>query len=153
VPHLVDGDNLLGSWPGRTRSDAEKRRLVREIGALARRDRRRIVVVFDGSPAPGVAFGAGVHFSGPGRKADAVILELLSKEADPRGWTVVTNDRPLADQGRWTGARVESATDFRKRLLRETGAEKPEGSVDLDYWLDVFERGKGSAGEDEPSEG
>jgi predicted RNA-binding protein with PIN domain len=153
VPHLVDGDNLLGSWPGRTRSDAEKRRLVREIGALARRDRRRIVIVFDGSPPPGVSYGAGVHFSGPGRNADAVILDLLSKEADPRGWTVVTNDRPLADQGRWTGAAVESASDFRKRLLRTTGTEKPEGSVDLDYWLDVFERGKETTGEDEPSGG
>ena len=82
-----------------------------------------------------------------------MILELLSNEADPRGWTVVTNDRPLADQGRWTGASVESATEFRKRLLRTTGSEKPEGSVDLDYWLDLFERGGSESGGDEPTEG
>ena len=148
MPHVVDGDNLLGSWPGRTRSDAEKRQLVREIDALARRQRRRIVVVFDGAPPPGVSFGAGVHFSGPGRTADAVILDLLKTQSDPRGWTIVTNDRPLADQGRWTGASIESTAAFRARLRSTAGAEKPEGSVDLDYWLDVFEGGPGKAGGD-----
>ncbi|HUC43782.1 MAG TPA: NYN domain-containing protein [Candidatus Sulfotelmatobacter sp.] len=138
MPRLVDGDNLLGAWPGRTRSDAEKRQLAREIGRLASREGRRIVVVFDGVAPPGVSLGPDVHFSGAGRSADHRILELLRAERDPRGWTVVTNDRSLADQSRWVGAASESVREFRARLSRETGAEKPEGAGDIDFWLETF---------------
>ena len=44
----MDGDNLLGTWRDRRRTDAERRALAGEIGRLARRERRRFVVVFDG---------------------------------------------------------------------------------------------------------
>lgn len=138
MPRVIDGDNLLGTWPGRNRSDAEKRALVREVDALMRREKRRVVVVFDGSAPPGVSYGADVVFSGQGRKADAVILELLRREADPRGWTVVTNDRSLGDQCRFVGARVESARAFRERLERDPAGEKPASSGDIDYWLEQF---------------
>jgi predicted RNA-binding protein with PIN domain len=138
VPRIVDGDNLLGAWPGRSRSDADKRELVRQIDRLARTDRQRIVLLFDGVAPPGVSYGADVHFSGAGRSADAAILERLKRETDPRGWTVVTDDRSLADQARWIGARAEATRVFRARLLRERVSEKPETPGDLDYWMDVF---------------
>src|SRR5512143_2627956 len=100
MPHLVDGDNLLGTWPGRKRSDAERRSLVGEIGRLAARERRRIVLVFDGtSPVP-YPPGSDVHFAGGGRRADDVVLALLRAERDRAGWTVVTNDKRLGDQSR-----------------------------------------------------
>jgi predicted RNA-binding protein with PIN domain len=145
MPRVIDGDNLLGTWPGRSRSDAEKRALVRAVDALMRKDKRRIVVVFDGSAPPGVSYGPDVVFSGQGRKADAVILELLRREADPRGWSVVTNDRSLGDQCRFVGARVEPARAFRERLERDGAGEKPETPGDIDYWLDQF-------GGDDPDE-
>jgi predicted RNA-binding protein with PIN domain len=138
VPRVIDGDNLLGTWPGRSRSDADKRALVREVDRLTRREKRRIVVVFDGSAPPGVSYGADVLFSGPGRKADAVILELLRGESDRRGWTVITNDRSLADQCRYVGARVEAAKTFRERLSSDGAGEKPETPGDIDYWLSEF---------------
>ena len=138
MPRLIDGDNLLGTWPGRTRGDAEKRALVREVDALRRHEKRRLVLVFDGSPPPGVSYGPDVHFSGIGRKADAVILELLRRESDKRGWAVVTNDRSLADQCRYLGARIEGAKDFRERLRQDPAGEKPDASDDLSYWLDQF---------------
>jgi hypothetical protein len=138
MPHVIDGDNLLGTWPGRSRGDADKRTLAREVDGLRREDKRRVVLVFDGSPPPGVSYGPDVLFSGRGRKADAVILALLRDEVDKRGWTVVTNDRSLADQCRWLGARIEAARDFRERLVRETAGEKPESSEDLNYWLETF---------------
>jgi hypothetical protein len=138
MPRVIDGDNLLGTWPGRSRSDAEKRALVREVDGLMRREKRRVVVVFDGTPPPGVSYGPDVVFSGQGRKADAVILELLRREADPRGWTVVTNDRSLGDQCRFVGAKVESPRAFRERLKGDTAGEKPETPGDIDYWLGQF---------------
>ena len=138
MPTVIDGDNLLGTWPGRSRGDADKRTLAREVDVLRRTEKRRFVVVFDGSPPPGVSYGTDVLFSGSGRTADAVILELLRHESDKRGWTVVTNDRSLADQCRWLGARVESARSFRERLVVDSAGEKPEKEGDLTYWLGQF---------------
>jgi len=124
MPRVIDGDNLLGTWPGRSRSDADKRALVREVDGLMRREKRRIVVVFDGTPPPGVSYGSDVFFSGQGRKADAVILDLLRRESDPRGWTVVTNDRSLADQSRF----VPSASDF-DAIRRAKSRNRPQTSI------------------------
>jgi hypothetical protein len=135
---VIDGDNLLGTWPGRSRGDADKRSLAREVDVLRRDEKRRVVLVFDGSPPPGVSYGPGVLFSGVGRKADAVILELLRHESDKRGWTVVTNDRSLADQCRFMGARIAGTRDFRERLRRDPGGEKPDTPGDLSYWLEQF---------------
>jgi predicted RNA-binding protein with PIN domain len=138
VPIIVDGDNLLGTWPGRARSDAERRSLALQLSRLAARERRRVVVVFDGTAPPGSAFGMDVHFSGAGRTADQVILELLRRENDRRGWIVVTSDRSLGDQCRYLGARPQRCDRFRGRLAGEAGPEKPEREEDLDYWLEQF---------------
>jgi len=102
-----------------------------------RREKRRVVLVFDGSPPPGVSYGADVLFSGPGRKADALILEILRGESDPRGWTVITNDRSLADQCRFVGAHISPVKAFREQLRPDASAEKPD-QPDVDYWLSQF---------------
>jgi hypothetical protein len=138
MPFLVDGDNLLGTWPGRKRSDSERRGLAMELGRFAMRQRRRVVTVFDGTPPPASAFGSDVHFSGPGRTADEVILELLRRQRDRRGWIVVTSDRSLGDQCRYLDARVERSDRFRKRLAGAAAAEKPERENDIDFWLEQF---------------
>jgi predicted RNA-binding protein with PIN domain len=138
VPFLIDGDNLLGSWPGRRRSDAERRKLAVELGRMALTERRRIITVFDGRPQPATSYGADVHFSGPGRSADSLILDLLRREEDRRGWIVVTSDRSLGDQCRYLEARVERCDLFRKRLSGRGESEKPEREEELEYWLEQF---------------
>jgi len=138
VPFLVDGDNLLGTWPGRQRSDADRRRLAMELGRFAATARRRVVTIFDGTAPPGAAFGANVQFSGRGKTADEVILEILRGEKDRRGWIVATSDRSLGDQCRHLDARVERCDRFRQRLTGPGGAEKPERETDLAYWLQAF---------------
>ncbi|MBD3866596.1 MAG: NYN domain-containing protein [Acidobacteria bacterium] len=137
MPIMVDGDNLLGAWRGRSRSDRDKRHLAGQIFRFAVANRRRVVVVFDGvpdTPPP----SADVLFSGHGRKADDLILSLLGAESDPRGWIIVTNDRPLGDRCRHLGARVERCDVFRKRLTTTGDGEKPVGRVDVDDWLEWF---------------
>lgn len=91
--YLVDGDNLLGTWPGRTRSACEKQRLAAELDG-------RAVVVFDL----------------PGRSADDAILAALRREPNPAEWTVVTSDRSLSDRCRSLGASTERSHEFRRRL-------------------------------------
>ena len=148
MPFLVDGDNLLGTWPGRQRSDADRRQLAMELSRFATRVRRRVVTIFDGTPPPGSSFGANVRFSGRGRTADDVILELLRGENDRRGWVVATSDRSLGDQCRHLDARVERCDRFRRRLDTPAGDEKPERETDVDYWLREF-----GVDETEPGDG
>ena len=138
MPYLVDGDNLLGTWPGRSRSDAERRKLALELDRFGLRQRRRVTTVFDGSAPPGSSFGGRVHFAGPGRTADQVIIELLRKQKHRRGWVVVTSDRSLGDQCRYLEARVERADRFRRRLSGDVAPEKPEREDEIDYWLEQF---------------
>jgi hypothetical protein len=135
---LVDGDNLLGTWPGRPRNDAGKRALAFELDRLAVRLRRRVVVVFDGAPPGGTALGPEVLFSGPGRTADDVLLAFLRAQPDRRGWVVATSDRSLGDRCRAAGARVERCDRFRARLTPQPGTEKPEREDDLAHWLREF---------------
>jgi predicted RNA-binding protein with PIN domain len=138
MPRLVDGDNLLGTWPGRSRAAADKRALAREIDAFTRRDGRPCVVVFDGVRPEGIGFAADTVFSGPGRSADEVILSRLRESADPRGVIVVTHDRSLADRCRALGARIESPRDFRARLSAGGSGEKPAREDDVKGWLETF---------------
>jgi len=136
VPWLVDGDNLLGTWPGRTRTAETRRELAMGLARLGARERRRIVTVFDGR-RPALAFGADVLFAG-GRSADDVLLEFLREQPRPAEWIVVTSDRPLGDRCRHLGARVERSDRFRRRLAPGAGSEKPERETDIEGWLEVF---------------
>ena len=136
MPYLIDGDNLLGTWRGRDRSERERRALAGEVARTGRRWRRRMVTVFDGPELP---VGAGARFAGPGRSADELILSILREQDDPRGWIVVTSDRSLGDRCRHLGARVERCDAFRKRLTDDPPPEKPESVEDLDFWMRSFD--------------
>lgn len=138
MPLVVDGDNLLGTWPGRQRSNPERRDLAFALDRFAAHSRRRVVVFFDGQWSGGPDLGPDVRSAGPGRSADDAILDFLRRQEDRRGWTVVTSDRSLGDRCRHLGARVERCDEFRPRLAAHRGPEKPEHEADLDYWLERF---------------
>jgi hypothetical protein len=138
MPYLIDGDNLLGTWPGRKRSDAERRVLTGQLQRFGRRVRRHVMIVFDGPAPPGHPSGSDVRFAGHGGSADDLILATLRSEEDRRGWTVITSDRSLGDQCRWLEARVERSDLFRRRLAAPQEDEKPEREEELDFWLEQF---------------
>lgn len=145
MPILIDGDNLLGTWPGRNRSDGDKRTLAIDVLAWARQEGKRVVLVFDG-PDPVVRPPGNVRFAGQGRSADDVVVEILRNDRDPAGWTVVTSDRSLGDRCRWIGAQVVRSDRFRGRLRLRDAPEKPEGPVDVEAWMEIF-----GASDDEPT--
>jgi predicted RNA-binding protein with PIN domain len=123
VPYLIDGDNLLGTWPDRARSEEQRRELAAELDRCSRAMARRVVVVFDGLRPPEQAPLLDVHYAGPGSDADSLLLTLLRCEREPHAWTVVTSDRALGDRCRYLGAAVERSDRFRKLLTRRTVAE------------------------------
>jgi hypothetical protein len=134
MPWIVDGDNVLGS----RRDDVRKRRLASAVASLSRRLGRPILLVFDG-PDPGVPFPGEVIWSGPGARADDVIRARVLRSTDPKGWTVVTDDRPLGDRCRTAGARVVRCAVFRREIDEpDVGEEKPREREDLEYWTSIF---------------
>lgn len=139
MPFLIDGDNLLGTWRGRDRSDAAKRALSFELARFARRIRRRCITVFDGTCPRGTAFDGEARFSGRGRSADEWILDFLRAEAEPQGWCVVTSDRSLGDRCRHLRARIERSDRFRKRLHTAPDDEKPDPGSEMEYWSEQFD--------------
>ena len=138
MPYLVDGDNLLGTWRGRERSNEERRDLALELARHARRVGRRLLTVFDGADPGGAGFGADVRFAGARRSADELILSILREQQDVRGWVVVTSDRSLGDRCRHLGARVERCDRFRMRLRDQAAPEKPSTEPDVERWLEEF---------------
>jgi len=147
---LVDGHNLIGRTPGLSLSDEEEGReqVLRRLGARA--GRGRVVVVFDGN-RPGTAKqdrfgGVEVVFSPQGRTADEELIARL-QSSEPRGTTVVTSDRALAQQARWLGARVLSCEEFlagREGGRRASMSPTPEPAVpeeEVEAWLRAFKEG------------
>lgn len=115
-----------------------------------------VTVVCDGrpkphSPDPGAVGAVQLVFSGPGRSADDVIIELIQKDTSPRRLTVVSSDRTIRKAARRRRARDWSSEEFLSRLARaarggsgggatspgKPGAE-PMGDEQVERWLDWF---------------
>ena len=136
---LVDGNNLMGRLGGGTRDG-----LVTELCDLARRKRKSLTVVFDGPPDPGrpkvQSFGAVTVVYAAPRSADEEIVRRIREARDPRGVTVVTDDRMLATEAASAGARTAGveffARDASKRLgsSPEARGEKPVPSLGVADW-------------------
>ena len=139
----MDGNNLIGRLGGGTREG-----LVSELCEVARRKRKRLTVVFDGPPEAGrpkvQSFGdVTVVYAAP-RTADEEIVRRIREQRDPRGVTVVTDDRALASAVSGAGARTAGVDAYRTDASRRLGApaafevEKPVppgGPKDWERWF------------------
>ncbi|HPC82769.1 MAG TPA: NYN domain-containing protein [Thermoanaerobaculaceae bacterium] len=119
MPWIVDGNNVA---PG------QNRQLVRQAAlALARVEKVRIVVVFDGAPPAG---SPAVERLGPvevryAPHADTAILDLLRRGG--RGWRLASDDRSLGVHARDMGASVVSAGAFWAKVERaQASAPQPD---------------------------
>jgi predicted RNA-binding protein with PIN domain len=124
MPEIVDGNNLIGRLGGGTREG-----LVSELCEVARRKRKRLTVVFDGPPEAGrakvQAFGdVQVVYAAP-RSADEEIIRRIRETRDPRGVTVVTDDRALASAVAATGARTAGIELFQRDASARMRAPGP----------------------------
>ncbi len=113
MPEIVDGNNCLGRIGAKSRDT-----LVSELAELARAKGKAVTVVFDGPPETGrprvQRLGSvTVVFAAP-RSADDEIVRRLQEARDPRGFTVITDDRALQSAVRATGCRVLGLAAFRK---------------------------------------
>ncbi|HTS01592.1 MAG TPA: NYN domain-containing protein [Thermoanaerobaculia bacterium] len=124
MPEIVDGNNLIGRLGGGTREG-----LVTELCDVARRKRKKLTVVFDGPPESGrpkvQSFGdVQVVYAAP-RSADEEIVRRIREARDPRGVTVVTDDRALAFAVSAAGARTAGIEFFQRDAASRLSAPAP----------------------------
>ena len=124
VSEIVDGNNLVGRLGGGSREA-----LVSELADVARAKRKRLTVVFDGPPPAGrpkvqQLGDVTVVYAAP-RTADEEIVRRIREARDPRGVTVVTDDRALLSAVQGAGARTAGVSVYTneatERLARPRG--------------------------------
>jgi hypothetical protein len=130
MPWLIDAANLGGVLGGA----AGARNPQAILAALLpwARQRKQVVVVFDGEEPSGMATRlGGVEIVWSGRQsADVVIEKRLAREAQQaKAWTVITNDRNLARRCKELGATVEPAKEFTRRSAQPAAKSKADRSA------------------------
>ncbi|MFI5143694.1 MAG: hypothetical protein ACHQQS_06565 [Thermoanaerobaculales bacterium] len=132
MPWVLDGNNLARG--------GDRERVRRAALALARRERVRILVFFDGSPPEG---GGAVEKLGAVEvryvpHADTAILATLGRAG--RAWRLATDDRGLAARAQTSGAQVVGGAAFWQWVAREpsAGGEQRPSSPDLEQEAAFF---------------
>jgi predicted RNA-binding protein with PIN domain len=121
VRWLIDGMNVIGTRPDAWWKDRHGA-MVRLVDMLERwvaTSGEDVTVVFEQPPRPPIRSTVieVAHAPRPGpNSADDEIARRLKADDDPSGIRVVTSDRWLADRARLTGAMVEPAEPFRRRI-------------------------------------
>jgi predicted RNA-binding protein with PIN domain len=119
---IVDGNNVMGSRPDGWWKDrpGATRRLIAQLGEWAASGDRDVVVVFDGSPPPGLDAPEHLDVRFASRRgrdaADDDIAALVEADEEPERLRVVTSDAELARRVRECGADVVGARTLLDQL-------------------------------------
>ncbi len=142
MPILIDGNNLLHRLPKDQRSRSAVRTQVLD---LTRHEAMSVTVVFDGPPPAGAptreSLGKVTVVYAGSRTADDVIVGMLPAGSAARQYSVVTDDRGLADRARDRGASVRRLAEWqgrRKQRPRPTRFESKLSSHDIADWEAFF---------------
>jgi predicted RNA-binding protein with PIN domain len=150
VPVIIDGHNLIGKMKGISLADPDdEEKLVRLLAQHLQGSRRKAIVVFDkGSDLDFVPSQKGpklrVIFAPPESTADALIMDMIKRDPNPRGLTIVSSDNEIRRCARSRRAHLMSSEEFaqelesgphhHKRRARTYEFEK----IDVDEWLEYF---------------
>ncbi len=131
---LIDCYNLLHATMPPALAGLDEAGLCRLLAA-GRFD--EAVVVCDGvvkpdTPARSPVDGVELVYAGPGRTADAWIIDRLEADSAARRITVITDDRALRQSARSRGARVMSCREMIQRLLTLAGSHLPTPPTETD---------------------
>jgi uncharacterized protein YaiI (UPF0178 family) len=123
VPLILDGNNLLHRLSGPQRTRAEVRKQVLDA---TRNERMSVSVVFDGPPPAGMSaresLGNVVVVYSGSRSADDVIVGMIPSGPAAGQWSVITDDRGLADRVKERGATVRRLAEWRGRRRQKAPA-------------------------------
>lgn len=144
MPILLDGNNLLHRIGDRTRASVRK-----QVLDVTRYESMSVTVVFDG-PAPAgsperESLGRVTIVYSGSKTADDVIVGMVPAGSAARQWSVVTDDRGLANRVKNRGGRVRTLAQWRgRRTQRSTARPRVESKLssrDVAEWEDFFADG------------
>ncbi len=155
MPVIIDGHNLIGKMSSISLADRDdEQKLVDMLANQLRYHHQKVIVVFDkGTAADFVprrrARGLSVIFARPESSADAVIIEMIKKDPNPKGLTIVSSDNEIRRCAKSRKARVVSADEF-ARQLESPPEQRPNSrthdeefaAIDVNEWLNYFKKGK-----------
>ena len=125
---IIDGHNLIGALPDEDLANPDDEiRLLARLRSYRSRSGQKMLVFFDSGDLPAQfpdlsTEGVQVRFAAPGQSADDAIIDFLSSRQQPGQYAVVTNDQGLRFRAARAGASVQLASDFARRLARQTFA-------------------------------
>ena len=152
MPILLDGNNLLHRMPKSQRCRSAVRKQVLET---TRHETMSVTVVFDGPPPDGAParenLGRVTVVYAGSRSADDVIVNMLPDGPAAKQYTVITDDRGLADRVRDRRAKVRRLAEWQGRRQqkppRRSTFESKLSSHDVAEWEDFFS-GRREEGDD-----
>jgi len=143
VPIVIDGNNLLHRLP---RAERSRDAVRREVLDATRYERVSVTVIFDGPPPSGApareSLGRVTIVYSGARTADDVIVGMLPSGGAAKQWSVITDDRGLADRVRACGAATRRLVEWQRRRTtpRPTGrrVESKLSSREVADWEAFF---------------
>ena len=149
MPFLIDGHNLIGKTPGLRLDDPDdEQKLIVLLRGYLTRLKKKGVVFFDRGLLGGAAKWSNavleVRFAPSPKTADDLIVERLRRAKNPRGLTVVTSDRDVAEAAKHAGAAVVDAQTFAQAMLAPPPSpstkEKGLSADEVKMWEELFKR-------------
>ncbi|RJP17559.1 MAG: hypothetical protein C4520_16475 [Candidatus Abyssobacteria bacterium SURF_5] len=148
---LIDGHNLIGKMSGISLADPDdEEQLIRILAQHLQLRRQKVTVVFDRAAElySGPRYERGdvrVIFALPPISADEIIIEMIRKDPNPKGLTVVSSDNEIRRCARSRRARTISAEEFARTLESPAPKRRPvpgylREEVDVEEWLKYFRK-------------
>ena len=153
MPIVIDGHNLIGQMSDISLADPDdEEKLVRVLARHLHIRRQKVTVIFD--KAANIDIGSRYEvgnvraiFAPRGSSADAIIMDIIKKDPNPKGLTIVTSDNEIRRCARSRRARVVSSEEFARKLESpvpvhhsHTPEGREQGEIDVEDWLQYFKR-------------
>ncbi len=156
MPYIIDGDNVIGSFPDILPEDPKSRpKLIYITRKFQENKKSNVTIVFDGKPENGVqrediSEKFCVLYPPAGSTADDEIKRILNGFSHFKDVIVVTSDRELRTFAKKKGAKIINSIEFYfqlRRILRIHGKkEETEKRIDaqlsgieVEQWMKIFE--------------
>jgi predicted RNA-binding protein with PIN domain len=152
MPVIIDGHNLIGKMKGISLADPDdEEKLVRLLAQHLHDSRKKAIVVFDkGSDLDFVPSQKGprlrIIFAPRESSADALIIDMIRRDPNPRGLTIVSSDNEIRRCARSRRAHLVLSEDFAQELEscphhhRRSARTDSFEHIDVNEWLEYFKR-------------
>lgn len=156
--YLIDGHNLIAQLPDiNIEDDHDEAELVIKLRGFCVRTRKQVTVVFDGGLPGGFSptlsnSTVTVKFASAERMtADQVLLGMIRKLKNPKGYTLVSSDQEILDAALAVGMPILRIPQFiallkppspqdAKTRRAEAAKNNPQMSAsEVEEWLKIFE--------------